>query len=162
MAGTLLRGMAVLQMIFGLTMTNLSTYLRFGRRIVIEVLKNDPDATICLPTENEMQQYTQAIALAADVGCRHVVFVVQNADMATCRADIASCRADMSPTLPEMSPKKRRHFIVSVVVCRHFLQHFTYLLIPLSSVQYFDMIPSSYQRLDLHDDRKHNYLHFDV
>jgi hypothetical protein len=49
-------------MIFGLTMTNLSTYLRFGRRIVIEVLKNDPDATIRLPTENEMQQYTQAIA----------------------------------------------------------------------------------------------------
>jgi hypothetical protein len=26
------------------------------------VLQNDPDATICLPTEEEMQQYTQAIA----------------------------------------------------------------------------------------------------
>jgi hypothetical protein len=63
LAWTRTRGsMAVLQMIFGLTMTNLSTYLRFGRRIVIEVLKNDPDATIRLPTENEMQQYTQAIA----------------------------------------------------------------------------------------------------
>jgi hypothetical protein len=25
------------------------------------VLQNDPDVTICLPTEEEMQQYTQAI-----------------------------------------------------------------------------------------------------
>jgi hypothetical protein len=63
LAWTRTRGsMAVLQMIFGLTMTNLSTYLRFGRRSVIEVLKNDPYATIRLPTENEMQQYTHAIA----------------------------------------------------------------------------------------------------
>jgi len=63
LAWTRTRGsMAVLQMIFGLTMTNLSTYLRFGRRIVIEVLKNDPDATIRLPADNEMQQYIDAIA----------------------------------------------------------------------------------------------------
>jgi hypothetical protein len=63
LAWTRTRGsMVVLQMIFGLSMTNLSTYLRFGHRIVIEVLKNDPDATIRLPTEYEMQQYTQAIA----------------------------------------------------------------------------------------------------
>jgi hypothetical protein len=63
LAWTRTRGsMAVLQMIFGLTMTNLSTYLRFGRRIVIEVLKNDPDATIRLPADIEMQQYIDAIA----------------------------------------------------------------------------------------------------
>ena len=69
LAWTRTRGsMAVLQMIFGLTMTNLSTYLRFGRRIVIEVLKNDPDATICLPTDNEMQQYRRSCGKTSEFG----------------------------------------------------------------------------------------------
>ena len=63
LAWTRTRGsLAVLQMIFGMSMTNLSTYLRFGRRIVIEVFKNDPMATIRLPTTIEMQQYTDAIS----------------------------------------------------------------------------------------------------
>lgn len=63
LAWTRTRGsMAVLQMIFGMTMTNLSTYLRFGRRVVIEVLKNDPMASIRLPTADEIQRYMNAIA----------------------------------------------------------------------------------------------------
>ena len=48
-----------LQMLFRLTMINPSIYLWFGQRIVIHVLKNDLDATIYLPTDIEMQKYTQ-------------------------------------------------------------------------------------------------------
>jgi hypothetical protein len=54
LAWTQTRGsIVVLQMIFGLTMTNLSTYLQFGHTVVIEVLKNDLDATICLLTDSK-------------------------------------------------------------------------------------------------------------
>jgi hypothetical protein len=34
----------VLQMIFGMTANSVSMYLRFGRRILIAVLKKEPDA----------------------------------------------------------------------------------------------------------------------
>jgi hypothetical protein len=63
LAWTRTRGsLAVLQMIFGMTMTNLSTYLRFGRRIVIEVLKNDPMAAIRLPSSDEIHRFMNAIS----------------------------------------------------------------------------------------------------
>lgn len=51
-----------LQMDFGLTMTNLSKYLRFGRRIVIEVLKNDEYARIAVPSPEKINEYKGAIA----------------------------------------------------------------------------------------------------
>ena len=64
LAWTRTRGLlAVLQMIFGLTMTNLSIYLRFGRRIVIDVFKNDSMATIRLPTTAELNSYIESIAV---------------------------------------------------------------------------------------------------
>ena len=47
---------------FGLTMTNLSKYLRFGRRIVIEVLKNDEYARIAVPSPEKINEYKGAIA----------------------------------------------------------------------------------------------------
>ena len=63
LAWTRTRGsMTVLQMNFGMTMTNLCTYLRFGRRIVVEVFQNDPMATIRLPTESEIRGYMEVIA----------------------------------------------------------------------------------------------------
>jgi hypothetical protein len=63
LAWTRTRGsMTVLQMNFGMTMTNLCTYLRFGRRIVVEVFQNDPMATIRLPTASEIRGYMEVIA----------------------------------------------------------------------------------------------------
>ena len=52
----------VLQLIFGMTMTNLSVYVRFARRIIIEVLRNDPVAAIRIPTDNEIESYKNAIS----------------------------------------------------------------------------------------------------
>ena len=50
-----------LQMHFGLTMSNLSIYLRFGRRIIVEVLQDDEYAKIAIPSEEKIRQYSQAI-----------------------------------------------------------------------------------------------------
>lgn len=51
-----------LQMDFGLSMTNLTEYLRFGRRIVVEVLKNDKYAKIAIPSPEKVDEYKQAIS----------------------------------------------------------------------------------------------------
>ena len=53
--------MMVLQLIFGMTMTNLSVYLRFARRIIIKVLRNDPMAAIRLPSSDKIEVYKHAI-----------------------------------------------------------------------------------------------------
>ena len=50
-----------LQLHFGLSMTNLTTYLRFGRRIVVEVLKNNPLATIAIPSPAKITEYKQIV-----------------------------------------------------------------------------------------------------
>ncbi len=50
-----------LQLIFGMTMTNLSMYLRFGHRIMIHVLKNDTHASITIPSEEKIIEYKAAI-----------------------------------------------------------------------------------------------------
>ena len=47
---------------FGLSMTNLTEYLRFGRRIVVEVLKNDKYAKIAIPSPEKVDEYKQAIS----------------------------------------------------------------------------------------------------
>ncbi len=41
----------VLQLIFGMTGTPLSLYLRFGRRVLIKVLKSEPDNAIKVPDD---------------------------------------------------------------------------------------------------------------
>jgi hypothetical protein len=51
----------VLQTIFGMSETSVSMYLRFGRRILIRVLKNETDSAIRMPTDDEMVQYKRAV-----------------------------------------------------------------------------------------------------
>lgn len=51
-----------LQLHFGLSMTNLTMYLRFGRRIVVEVLKNNPLAAIKIPSPEKVEEYKQLVA----------------------------------------------------------------------------------------------------
>ena len=47
LAWTRTRGsLAILQMIFGMTLTNLSVYIRFGHGIIIELFKNHPMSAI--------------------------------------------------------------------------------------------------------------------
>jgi hypothetical protein len=51
----------VLQIIFGMTGTPLSTYLRFGRRILIEVLKAEPLAAIKKPSIDMIRTFQEVI-----------------------------------------------------------------------------------------------------
>jgi hypothetical protein len=50
-----------LQMHFGLSMTNLTAYLRFGRRIIVEVLKNNPLSSIAIPPPAKVEEYKQLV-----------------------------------------------------------------------------------------------------
>ena len=50
-----------LQMHFGLSMTNLTMYLRFGRRIVADVLNSDHFAGIKIPSDDQIQKYKDAV-----------------------------------------------------------------------------------------------------
>ena len=51
-----------LQMTFGLSMTNLCEYLRFGRRIIVQVLKSDENARVVIPSAEKVEEYKAAIA----------------------------------------------------------------------------------------------------
>ena len=51
-----------LQMTFGLSMTNLCEYLRFGRRIIVQVLKSDEYARVAIPSAEKIEEYKAAIA----------------------------------------------------------------------------------------------------
>jgi hypothetical protein len=42
-----------LQLIFGMTSSNFCMYLRFGHRVIVEALKNDFLAKICIPSAKE-------------------------------------------------------------------------------------------------------------
>lgn len=50
-----------LQMHFGLTMTNLQMYLRFGKRIIVEVLQCDPIAQIAIPAAEKIKEYMEMV-----------------------------------------------------------------------------------------------------
>ena len=51
-----------LQLHFGLSMTNLTTYLHFRRRIIVEVLKNNPLALITIPSPaKKVEVYKQIV-----------------------------------------------------------------------------------------------------
>lgn len=52
----------VLQMIFGMTASNLSVWLRFGRRILVLVLKNHPLARVEMPSYDEVEEFKAAIS----------------------------------------------------------------------------------------------------
>ena len=50
-----------LQMIFGMTMTNLAMYLKFGKRLLVEILRNDKHARIRIPTAAKIEEYRKAV-----------------------------------------------------------------------------------------------------
>jgi hypothetical protein len=52
----------VLQVIFGLTNGHLSLWLRYGRRLIIQVLHNHPLAKVRMPTDEEVAEYELAIS----------------------------------------------------------------------------------------------------
>jgi hypothetical protein len=54
--------MTALQLIFGLLYANLCVYLRFSRRITVEVFRDDPLAGICIPSKEKIHEYMQAVA----------------------------------------------------------------------------------------------------
>ncbi len=49
--------MNVLQLVFGLTYTNLSVYLRFGIRLIVEIYGDDPLARVSLPSAEDIATY---------------------------------------------------------------------------------------------------------
>jgi len=62
LAWTRTRGsLKVLQIIFGLTPAHLSLWLRFARRLVVKILKDDPRAKVQMPTDRELEQFIKAI-----------------------------------------------------------------------------------------------------
>jgi len=52
----------VLQLIFGISMSPLSKYLQYARRIIIKLLKNDSLAKIPLPAYDKLQEYQKPIS----------------------------------------------------------------------------------------------------
>jgi hypothetical protein len=50
----------VLQLVFGLTYSNLSIYLRFGIRLIIETFRNDPLARVAIPSREKIETYKVA------------------------------------------------------------------------------------------------------
>lgn len=74
LAWTRTRGSSfALQMIFGITGTSTSMYLRFGRRILIEILKKNDLARLRIPSPEKIREYCRAYALRhpdlGDVWC---------------------------------------------------------------------------------------------
>ena len=53
--------LTALQLIFGMTCSNLCMYLRFGRRVIVEALKSDPLAKIAIPSNEEITSYKEAV-----------------------------------------------------------------------------------------------------
>jgi hypothetical protein len=52
---------AVLQLIFGLTAGHLSLWMRFGRRLLVRVLREDPNGAVVLPDNNEIDRFVLSI-----------------------------------------------------------------------------------------------------
>ena len=53
----------VLQLVFGLTYTNLSVYLRFGIRLIVETFSNDPLAQVTISSADEIESFKAAFAV---------------------------------------------------------------------------------------------------
>ncbi len=54
--------LAFLQLIFGMTITNLIEYLHFGCHIFVCVVSNDKYTRIAIPTKEEIESYVSAIS----------------------------------------------------------------------------------------------------
>ena len=50
----------VLQLVFGLTYSNLCVYLRFGIRLIVETFRNDPLARVSIPSGEEIESFKEA------------------------------------------------------------------------------------------------------
>ena len=62
LAWTRTRGSSmVLQIIFGMTGTSVSMYLRFGRRILVRVLQNEADCAIRIPDVTKIRMFQDCI-----------------------------------------------------------------------------------------------------
>ena len=53
--------LTALQLVFGMTCSNLCMYLRFGCRVIVEALKSDPLATIAIPSNEKIALYKDAV-----------------------------------------------------------------------------------------------------
>jgi hypothetical protein len=53
--------LTALQLIFGLTCSNLCMYLRFGLRVIVEALKSDSLAKIAIPSNEDIMSYQEAV-----------------------------------------------------------------------------------------------------
>ncbi len=51
-----------LQLVFGLTYSNLSVYLRFGMCIIVETFRHDPLARVSVPSVEEIETFKAAFA----------------------------------------------------------------------------------------------------
>jgi hypothetical protein len=62
LAWTRTRGLLmVLQLIFGMTYTNLDDYLLFGKRIIVMVLRDHPMAQIHIPRSKKIEEYKEVV-----------------------------------------------------------------------------------------------------
>jgi hypothetical protein len=62
LAWTRTRGsLMVLQLIFGMTYSNLDDYLLFGKRILVRVLYNHPLAWVCVPSSKKIAEYKEMV-----------------------------------------------------------------------------------------------------
>ena len=53
--------LTALQLIFGMTCSNLCMYLRFGRRVIVEALKSDSVTKIAIPSNEEIASHKEAV-----------------------------------------------------------------------------------------------------
>jgi len=53
--------MTALQLIFGMTHSNLCMYLRFGRYMIVKAFKSDSLAKIVIPSNEEIVSYKEAV-----------------------------------------------------------------------------------------------------
>ena len=53
--------LSILQLIFGMTMSNVASYLKFGKRILIEILQVDELAKIAIPSNKKVLEYCAAV-----------------------------------------------------------------------------------------------------
>jgi hypothetical protein len=51
----------VLQLIFGMTYTNLNDYLLFAKRIIVMVLRGHPMAEVQIPSTKKIEEYVEMV-----------------------------------------------------------------------------------------------------
>jgi hypothetical protein len=56
------RGLNVLQLVFGLTYSNLSAYLRFGIGLIAKTFRHNPLARVSIPLAEEIEMFKAAFA----------------------------------------------------------------------------------------------------